>query len=88
MPKYNDFLLCGISSNLRQYVNNFDEIIDENDSDFVSSGLLKSSVIRLCFLAVIPSKNIIGKIGFIDEKRYQRLLKNLSSYLLGELKLK
>lgn len=66
---------------------NFDEIISITDSDFKSSALTKSSVIRLGFLAVISSKKIIGTIGSISEERHQRLLSNLSNYLVGNLKI-
>ncbi len=85
MPKYNDFLVCGISSQLKQYVANFDEIITPADSDFDMSGLVTSSVIRLSFLAVIPQKKVIGLIGNISSVRHQRLLNNLTDYLLGKL---
>jgi mRNA interferase MazF len=40
MPKYNDYLVCGISSQLKQYIENFDEIISPDDEDFSSSFLL------------------------------------------------
>lgn len=39
MPKYNDFLVCGISSQLKQYIKDFDEIILTTYSDFPNSGL-------------------------------------------------
>lgn len=85
MPKYNDFLLCGISSQLQQYIKNFDRIISITDEDFLDTGLKQSSLIRLSFLSVIPSKNIIGNIGFIPKHRHQILLKNLSNYLIENL---
>jgi mRNA interferase MazF len=81
MPKYQDCLVCGISTQLQQYINNFDEIISPNDADFVSSGLVTQSVIRLGFLATIPEKKIIGSIGTISAQRHQKLLQNLSNYL-------
>lgn len=82
MPKYYDFLVCGISTQLHQQVKNFDEIISPNDSDFAESGLKAESLIRLSFLSVLTSKDILGKIGGISTERHQRLLKNLSDYLL------
>jgi mRNA interferase MazF len=80
MPRYQDFLVCGISSQLKQYVRDFDELI-LGDDDFESSGLVKVSVIRLGFLTVIPSRQIIGSIGSISRIRHRRLLQNLSQYL-------
>ena len=82
MPKYQDFLVCGISTQLKQYIPNFDEIISPEDEDFQSSGLVSQSVIRLSFLTVISRNIIIGSIGSISTERHQRLLENLSQYLV------
>ncbi len=56
MPPYRDVLVCGVSTQLRQQVDNFDEIISPADADFPLSGLLAESLIRLGFLAVLPEK--------------------------------
>lgn len=82
MPPYNDFLVCGISTQLHQYVSGFDELIAPTDSDFASSKLLAKSVIRLGFLTVIPDKDIIGVIGNIASERHKRLLDRLGNYLI------
>jgi mRNA interferase MazF len=87
MPKYQDFLACGISSQLQQYVSNFDEIVSPSDADFTASGLVNTSVIRLSFLAIIPQRKIIGSIGSISAQRHQKLLQNLSDYLTRKLKI-
>ncbi|HSK71565.1 MAG TPA: hypothetical protein VK892_07715, partial [Pyrinomonadaceae bacterium] len=34
MPRFRDFLVCGISTQLHQKVKDFDEIISKKDSDF------------------------------------------------------
>jgi mRNA interferase MazF len=81
MPPFNDLLVCGISTQLHQQVKNFDEILDTNDNDFRQCGLLKPSLIRLSFLAILPTKNIAGSIGNISPERHRRLLKSLSEYL-------
>jgi mRNA interferase MazF len=83
MPPYHDWLVCGVSTQLHQYVKGFDEIISPRDTDFTLSGLLSASLIRLGFLAVVPHKNIAGSIGAISAERHQRLLKTLSDYLIG-----
>ncbi len=54
MPSFDDALVCGISTQLRQEVVGFDEMIIRQDEDFVGSGLVADSLIRLGFLAVIP----------------------------------
>ncbi len=82
IPPYKDFLVCGISTQLNQLVQGFDEIIGPEDPDFVSSGLKTKSLIRLGFLAVLPRSRIIGSIGSIAPDRHQRLLKTLSDYLI------
>jgi mRNA interferase MazF len=81
MPAYGDFLVCGVSSQINQYIANFDEILNQDDDDYKQSGIIKPSVIRLSFLAVIPKKSIAGSIGKIADSRYNKLIKNLTEYL-------
>ena len=82
MLPYNDLLVCGISTQLHQKVAGFDEIISQQDSDYAASGLVRDSLIRLGFLAIIPRSKVLGVIGSISRGRHQRLLKNLSDYLI------
>src|SRR5690606_14982271 len=49
---YDDWLICMISSQLRHFTRDFDEIVTEPDSDFSQSGLKAPSVIRAGRLAV------------------------------------
>ena len=81
MPRYHDLLVCGISTQLHQYIENFDEIISPDDVDFKSSGLKSKSLIRLSFLAVLPRRRVLGSIGSISEERHKHLLRKLSEYL-------
>ena len=53
---YDDWLICMISSQTRQYVEGFDEIVQERDNDFGESGLKVTSVIRVGRLAVVSGK--------------------------------
>lgn len=85
MPPYGDFLVCGVSTQVQILVANFDELIGTKDDDFSLSGLLADSVIRLGFLAVLPSKNILGSIGTISKIRHHRLLLRLSNYLRANI---
>lgn len=82
MPPFQDMLVCGVSSQLRQEVKDFDEIISPAESDFTASGLIGKSLIRLGFLTVVPQSQIAGVIGSISSTRHQRLLKRLSNYLI------
>lgn len=81
MPKYNDFLVCAITSQLHQYVPDFHLIIDQASTSFKHTGLKSSSVIRLGSLAVLPVANLAGSIGYLETVFYQRLINNLTSYL-------
>lgn len=81
MPGFGDRLVCGVSTQLRHEIKGFDDLLNESSSDFATSGLQRASIIRLGFLAVLPSSNIIGKIGSIDTERHQRLLERLARYL-------
>ena len=83
MPHYGDLLVCGVSTQLHQYVAGFDEVISPAHPDFSASGLLSESLIRLGFLAVLPRNDIIGSIGGISLERHSRLLRTLSDYLVG-----
>ena len=82
MPPYRDFLVCGVSTQLDKQVKGFDEVISDTDEDFKSTGLRTSSLVRLGFLAVLPSRQIIGVIGSISSTRHRKLLKTLSDYLI------
>jgi mRNA interferase MazF len=85
LPPFQDLLVCGVSTQLQQQVKDFDEIIDASDANFRTSGLLAPSLIRLGFLAVLPQKNVAGAIGKISPERHERLLRNLSGYLLRNI---
>jgi mRNA interferase MazF len=81
MPPYRDLLVCGVSTQLHQYVKDFDEIISPADPDFKSSGLQSKSLIRLGFLAVLSRRRVLGSIGSVSAERHKRLLRKLSDDL-------
>jgi mRNA interferase MazF len=80
MPPFLDVLICGVSTQLRQAAKDFDEVISANDADFVASGLMDESLIKLGFLAVVARSKVIGSIGSISSERHKRLLQKLSDY--------
>ena len=82
-PPFGDFLVCGISAQLRQRVPDFDEIIDRQDADFSISGLRQESLIRSGFLAVFTRNQALGSIGEISSERHKGLLKRLAGYLIS-----
>lgn len=85
LPPFGDFLVCGITTQLKQAVAGFDEVMRSGDSDFAASGLVADSVIRLGFLAVLPRSRIAGSIGAVSRKRHEELLVRLSRHLLQDV---
>jgi mRNA interferase MazF len=70
---YEDWLICMISSQLSQEVSSFDDIISEEDNDFIGAGLKFSSVIRVGRLAVPNKAILLGAIGDISADRLTRI---------------
>lgn len=81
MPPFQDFLVCGLSTQIQQAVPDFDETIDLADADFRTSGLKAASLIRLGYLAVLPRSEFKGRIGSVSTSRRKRLLARLSEFL-------
>jgi mRNA interferase MazF len=80
LPPFNDALSCGISTQLRQAVPDFDEFMQPHDDDFRQSGLKAPSVIRLGYLTVLMPDDVICRIGFISPARLKRLLERLGEH--------
>jgi mRNA interferase MazF len=81
MPPFGDLLVCGVSSQLHQAANDFDELIEPVHDDFAGSSLHGASLIRLGFLTVRPANKFTGKIGVISSQRHRRLLDRLAQHL-------
>lgn len=79
--EYDDWLICMISSQTRQHIAGFDEIVKDSDEDFKPSGLKVTSVIRVGRLAVVSGEILLGAIGEISSERLNRVKKNLSNWL-------
>lgn len=84
MPPSGDWLICGVSTQRHQEVAGFDDVIDPSHPDFRRSGLKAASVIRLGFLAVLPSQSFLGVLGSISRERHAKLLHRLSAFLATE----
>ena len=78
---YDDWLICMISSQMRHYVEGFDEIIGEGDVDFSRSGLKTSSLIRVGRVAVVEGRMLLGSIGEIAPERLRRIKTKLADWL-------
>lgn len=81
---YEDWLICMVSSQLRQYNDGFDEIVAEDDEDFAASGLKAPSVIRVGRLAVVEGDMLIGAVGAISAARLKRIRERLAKWLSTE----
>ena len=77
LPGYGDFLTCGISSQLRQTVQGFDEVL-QPDTD---NQLRVASVIRLSNLIAIPIRDLNRAIGYIPDALHRDLLQRLAYHL-------
>lgn len=81
LPPFGDWLVCGISTKVRHFVPDFDEIIAPTDPDFADSGLLRESVVRLGFLGTLTRSQIGGVLGRIGPERLARLRVRLARHL-------
>ena len=81
--KYDDWLICMISSQLSQQIVDFDEILREGDTDFDVSGLKTASLIRISRLAVVNKAVLLGAVGSIGLARLSSIKNKLSKWLIG-----
>lgn len=78
---YDDWLICMVSSQVRQHIEGLGEIIAKDDADFAASGLKVTSVIRAGRLAVVESRVLQGAIGAISAERLRRIRSSASDAL-------
>ncbi len=81
--RFDDWLICMISSQLSQLLEDFDVIVDGNDADFETSGLKTDSVIRISRLAVVSSAILLGSIGTISENRLSLIRNRIVEWIQG-----
>ena len=80
---YDDWLVCMMSTQIRQALEGFDERIDQNAEDFQQSGLKVASVVRLSRLAVVSTESLVGAIGEISPERLERIRQKLFAWIRG-----
>ena len=80
--RYDDWLICMISSQTHQAIENFDDVVNEDDFDFASSGLKSASIIRVGRLAVVEGKILLGAIGEIDSGRLKHIKERIADWIL------
>jgi len=81
--RFDDWLVCAISTQLREYIPEFDEIIRESDDDFGKSGLKAESLFRVGRLGVLDASIFEGAIGQINQDRLHHIRSRLAKWLNG-----
>ena len=81
VPPFDDFLVCGITTQIGNAIPDLDEIVSTSDGDFKASGLKATSLIRTAYLALLPATRFKGRIGSVTEVRRERLLSALATFL-------
>ena len=78
--RFDDWLVCMVSSQLDQEVQGFDEVIRDADEDFGRSGLKVTSVLRVSRLAVVESSVLIGAVGVVSPDRLHGIRARLAQW--------
>jgi len=81
--QFRDWLICMISSQLRHFIEGFDEIVHQDATDFSASGLKAASVVRVGRLAVVNESILVGSIGEIAPERLKRIKSGLAYWLFS-----
>lgn len=79
--KYQNVLICGVSTKTADLEPDWDELLDPSDPDYASSGVQRLSAIRLSYLYAADSSEIVRAIGRISRDRLRRLLGRLAARL-------
>ncbi len=82
-PRFDDWLVCMVSSRIEQAEAGFDEVLQPHDPDFATSGLKAPSVLRLSRLAVLDGSLLVGSIGAIADERLARVRQRLAQWIIG-----
>ena len=80
---YDDWLVCMISTQILHQIPEFDEVVTENDVDFLQSGLKAPSVLRIGRLAVVNGDVLLGSLGSIGIERVNFIKAKLSHWIAG-----
>jgi len=82
-PRFDDWLVCMVSSQLQQAETGLDELIEADDADYAASGLKMPSVLRLSRLAVVDGAVLVGAIGEISPARLLAVRQRLAAWVAG-----
>ena len=79
--RFDDWLVCMISSQLHQAEHDLDEFVLPDQPDFITSGLKVPSVVRLSRLAVADGSLMLGSIGWLSAERLHALRLRLAAWI-------
>ncbi|MBB1073182.1 type II toxin-antitoxin system PemK/MazF family toxin [Rhodoferax sp. 4810] len=82
--RFNDWLVCMVSSQIHQADSHLDEILLSSDAEFAATGLKVPSVLRLSRLAVLDDSLLIGCLGSISKDRLWRIRQRLAAWLMAD----
>ncbi|MBC7618154.1 MAG: type II toxin-antitoxin system PemK/MazF family toxin [Candidatus Saccharibacteria bacterium] len=80
--RFDDWLVCMVSSQLQQAETGLDELISPGDEDYVATGLKMPSVLRLSRLAVVDGAVLVGAIGEISHARLLTVRQRLAEWVV------
>jgi len=80
---YDDWLICMISTQVSQQIQELDDLIKPEDGDFKDSGLKTLSLFRVSRLAVVEKSILLGILGEISVDRLIRIKSSLSNWIKG-----
>ena len=79
--RFDDWLVCMVSSKIDQAEAGFDEVLGPADADFPASSLKVPSVLRLSRLAVLDASLLVGSIGSIGDERLAQVRQRLAQWI-------
>lgn len=82
--RFDDWLVCMVTSRLHQAEPDLDEPILPTDPDFADTGLKAPSMARLSRLAVVEGATLAGALGAVAPARLQRMRERLARWILQE----
>ena len=79
--RFDDWLVCMVSSRLHQAESGFDEWINPSDADFAATGLKVPSILRLSRLAVLGGSLLVGSLGSVSHERLEAVRSRLAEWI-------
>lgn len=83
---FGDWIVCMVSSQVRNAIRDFDEVIGLRDDDFAQSGLKGESVVRVGRVFTANESVFKAILGSISSKRLYRIRQTLSAHIKPETK--